>query len=593
MAVPNLHLVLVVFSILASSSVHGYRMDDGKCERITIPMCMDMRYNMTKMPNLLGQTDQKDATIRINEFIPLVQIGCSKLLKFFLCSLYAPMCTEQVDETLIIPPCRSMCLDVKASCEPVLIRFSFPWPDVLDCNNLPQQPDRSSLCMEAPSTTEEPPHNGNPFPGTFTQNTDWIKLLEALNGPGTTRNTDPTPISRNTCSDRYVHVDKLQPNTTCAPRCGVDALFRTKDKQFAEIWMLVWAAICFASTLLTVLTFLLDTSRFRYPERPIIFLSLCYAIYSVAYIMRAIIGPKAISCDVGTSEGRDVEFLIHEGLESTWCIIIFLILYFFGMASCIWWVILTLTWFLAAGRKWGQEAIESMGSYFHLAAWAIPAIKTIVILTMRRVDGDELTGLCYVGHMDKAAQTGFVVAPLAAYLILGTLFLLSGFLALCRIRKNLKHEGTNIRKLEKLMAKIGIFSVLYTVPATCVIGCYFYEQTNLQQWKYESMSTECKIIRYGPQTGQKDCTLDRSIPTIEIYMLKIFMSLVVGISSSMWIWSSKTVSTWTNFFTRTLGRRKSNVPVFPGHSGAAVNQNQRKQIQYQKCAIPAPSMSKV
>jgi len=50
---------------------------------------------------------------QVHEFIPLVHIGCSRLLKFFLCSLYAPMCTEQVDETLIIPACRAMCLQVK------------------------------------------------------------------------------------------------------------------------------------------------------------------------------------------------------------------------------------------------------------------------------------------------------------------------------------------------------------------------------------------------------------------------------------------------------------------------------------------------
>lgn len=38
-----------------------------------------------------------------------------------------------------------------------------------------------------------------------------------------------------------------------------------------------------------------------------------------------------------------------------------------------------------------------------------------------------------------------------------------------------------------------------------------------------------------------DCTLEQSIPSVEIFMLKIFMSLVVGITSGMWIWSSKTV----------------------------------------------------
>lgn len=86
---------------------------------------------------------------------------------------------------------------------------------------------------------------------------------------------------------------------------------------------------------------------------------------------------------------------------------------------CFRWVILTLTWFLAAGLKWGHEAIEMHSSYFHVAAWAIPAVKTIVILIMRLVDADDLTGLCYVGNQQQEALIGFVVAPLATYLLLG------------------------------------------------------------------------------------------------------------------------------------------------------------------------------
>lgn len=83
------------------------------------------------------------------------------------------------------------------------------------------------------------------------------------------------------------------------------------------------------------------------------------------------------------------------------------------------WVILTLTWFLAAGLKWGHEAIEMHSSYFHIAAWAIPAVKTIVILIMRLVDADDLTGLCYVGSQQQEALIGFVVTPLATYLLIG------------------------------------------------------------------------------------------------------------------------------------------------------------------------------
>ncbi len=341
--------------------------------------------------------------------------------------------------------------------------------------------------------------------------------------------------------------------------------------------MICWAVLCLISTTLTVLTFIIDTSRFKYPERPIIFLAVCYAFYSLAYIIRAIVGPNMISCDKVIHHGQTTEFLIQEGLESTWCIVVFLILYFFGMASCIWWVVLTLTFFLAAGRKWGQEAIESLGSYFHLAAWAIPAVKTIVILIMRRVDGDELTGLCYVGNQDRAALTGFVLGPLIAYLVIGTIFILAGFLALFKIRHNLKQDGANIRKLEKLMAKIGIFSVLYTVPATCVIGCFIYELLNVEQFSLMAQSTNCQVVE-----GATDCSLPHSFPAVEVYYLKVFMNLAVGICAAIWVVSSKTISAWTQFFSKLCGKRRKTQVNYQQSANA------RKQIHYQKCTTKPP-----
>ncbi|XP_076466566.1 frizzled-9-like [Babylonia areolata] len=551
--------VLVCALLVTVTGVSGLTLDRphmmGKCEPVTIPMCLNMRYNMTRMPNLVGHSNQKDAAIQVHEFIPLVQIGCSRFLKFFLCSLYAPMCTEMVDETLIITACRSMCLEVKSKCEPILQRFSFAWPNMLACEKLPEKSDpKRNLCMEAPSVTDEPEFDAGTLGSDLDDNVEWRKLFAEFS---IRSRTSTAPVSKeketskgevDLCPPRFVHVEKIEGNSTCAPRCDVDVFFRHQDKQFAKVWMMVWSSLCCLSTTMTVLTFVIDTSRFKYPERPIIFLSLCYAIYSIAFMIRAFTGPEAISCDQAR-DGR--KFLIQEGLESTWCIIVFLLLYFFGMASSIWWVILTLTWFLAAGRKWGQEAIEALSSYFHLAAWAIPAIQTIVILTMRRVDGDELTGMCYVGNQDIGALTGFVLVPLIIYLIVGTIFILAGFVALFRIRSNLKQDGgggPNIRKLEKLMAKIGVFSVLYTVPATCVIGCYFYERMNFSHWQLEA--------RRRPCLSASECPLDRSIPTVEVYMLKIFMSLVVGITSGMWIWSSKTLASWKHFCSGRFRRRK-------------------------------------
>jgi len=57
-----------------------------------------------------------------------------------------------------------------------------------------------------------------------------------------------------------------------------------------------WAWLCFLSTLFTLLTFWVEPSRFRYPERPIVFLALCYNLLSVAYIIRGVVGAENLSC---------------------------------------------------------------------------------------------------------------------------------------------------------------------------------------------------------------------------------------------------------------------------------------------------------
>lgn len=562
--------MLVLLSALLCSAAALDSTKKSQCERIRIPMCENMPYNMTRMPNLMGHTDQEEAAIQAHEFITLVQIGCSKHLKFFLCSLYAPMCTEQVD--IPIPACRSMCEEVKSKCLPVLHRFSFPWPPLLNCSRLPE---KNGLCMEFPDVPEEPNH-------TPDREFDYAKVLESPDLPFFLYNAGAGANSKSVISstksepqclsDRFVYVNKLKDKDdllgACSPMCRlpaskgearIDVLFRSADKVLVEVWMAVWASFCFVSTAFTVLTFWVDMGRFKYPERPIYFLAMCYNIYSVAFLIRLVAGSDAIACDATVTQNKEpVTFLIREGLESTGCIIVFLILYFFGMASSIWWVILTLTWFLAACRKWGHEAIEAMSSYFHLAAWGIPAVKTMVILIMRRVDADEFTGMCFTGNLDPGALLGFVIAPLATYNTLGVVFIFYGFYALFRIRKTMKRDGTNIDKLEKLMVKIGIFSVMYLVPATCVLGCYVYQYCKLDDWIVRALGNGCR---------NDDCSdeLNSSIPNIAVFMLKICMSLIVGISSGMWVWTSKTWHSWCEFCSRPWRRsnRRKNLTYQP------------------------------
>ncbi|KAK2500931.1 hypothetical protein MC885_005000 [Smutsia gigantea] len=432
---------------------------------------MDIGYNRTRMPNLMGHENQREAAIQLHEFAPLVEYGCHSHLRFFLCSLYAPMCTEEVSTP--IPAYRVICEQARLKCLPIMEQFNFKRPDSLDCSKLPSKNDPNYLCMEAPNNGSDEPSRGS-------------GLLSPLFRPQRPHGVQEHPLKDGA------------PGTTLAS----------------------------STAAFTVLTFLIDPARFRYPERPIVFLSMCYCVYSVGYIIRLFAGADSIACDRDSGQ----LYVIQEGLESMGCTLAFLVLYYCGMASSLWWVILTLTWFLAAGKKWGHEAIEANSSYFHLAAWAIPAVKTILFLVMCRVAGEDLTSICYVGSMDVNALTGFVLIPLACYLILGTCFILSGFVALFHIRRVMKTGGENTDKLEKLMVRIGVFSVLHTVPATCVIACYFYERLNEDYWKLLAMQHKCSA---NNQTKNLDCLMAASIPAVEIFMVKIFMLLVVGMTSEL------------------------------------------------------------
>ncbi|XP_038077572.1 frizzled-4-like [Patiria miniata] len=504
-----------------------------QCMPITIKLCQDVGYNVTRMPNLVGHELQQDAELQLQTFTPLIQYGCSSNLRFFLCSVYVPLCTEKVD--IPIGACRPMCERVKNKCEPVLKEFGFNWPATLNCSKFPPQNDARTMCMEAP---DPDPDSTNPDGGP---GGGGMRPIPTIPSPGGPSDRD---CQHKRHPYKWHYVKRYE---QCALRCNQNLLFNSNEKHFAQIWMAIWASVCFLSTTLTVLTFAIDPSRFRYPERPIIFLAICYSVYSIAYVVRLVAGYSKIACD----DDGETSFLISEGLENTGCAVTFLLLYFFGMASSIWWVFLTFTWFLAAGLKWGHEAIQMHSTYFHLAAWGIPFVKTVIVLIMRVVDADELTGMCYVGNQNLDALTGFVLAPLFTYLVLGTLFLLAGFVSLFKIRSVMKNDGTKTDKLERLMVKIGLFSVLYTVPATIVVACHFYERSHRTVWLIAGLT-----------------------PNVEVYMLKIFMSLVVGVTSGMWIWSAKTLVSWRRFtnslFPTICGGKEGNVYVGPGGNETAV-----------------------
>lgn len=583
---------------LANSKTHGAPSSGGgssRCEVITIPMCRGIGYNVTSMPNELNHDTQEEAGLEVHQFWPLVEIKCSPDLLFFLCSMYAPICIEEYLQPL--PPCQSVCERAKAGCAPLMLSYGFSWPDKMACDKFPQHNDPENLCMEQPDHVDLSSHE--------LETASASTVPKPTKKPSGSKKSCPAGKTGKQCKDSLPG-GSFQFNTECSCKCKPPLLaiqkesqwynrssvsvagitncafpchgvfFNPEEREFATLWIGLWSGLCCVSTLMTLTTFLIDTERFKYPERPIVFLSACYFMVSIGYLIRVFLGHDRVACD-----GLMIQYSASGPIP---CTLVFLLIYFFGMASSIWWVVLSFTWFLAAGLKWGNEAITSYSQCFHLAAWLIPTIKSIGVLVMAAVDGDPVAGICYVGNHNADNLRLFVLGPLMVYLFLGTSFLLGGFVSLFRIRNVIKQQGglngrSKADKLEKLMIRIGIFSVLYTVPATIVLACHLYETTFYLDWMKPLVCSCNEPAVLNHRT--------RFRPVYSVLMLKYFMTLAVGITSGVWIWSSKTLGSWKRLWRKIFGSSTSPRPVLinPGVG----NPGQKRMLVKQYGIITTPS----
>ena len=538
-----MHLVIVLVMIPTIASQH-------KCQTLTIESCKGLKYNQTLFPNFENHRTQGMAATLVNHFKPLFKVACSPDLKYFVCTYYAPVCNTL---GILIKPCRSLCESARKNCRHVMERFGYKWPSRLDCDRFPVY-SKTEICVGRNNTKTTPSHTKKSRPTKVSIATRIVKAggtTQIVNVFRTSTSTRAPIMAKFVCpKDQKAPNDlhKFMGESNCGAPCK-NIYFTDNERKISRIWTGFWSTICAASTIFTLLTFFIDMRRFRYPERPIIFLSGCYFVVAIAFFSGFVAKDK-ISCNDPVSEGTNKT--LTQGTKNEGCTVIFMMIYFFYMAASIWWVVLTLTWFLAAGMKWGHEAIENNSQFFHLVAWVIPAVKTIAILVLTEVDGDELTGVCFVGLSSESALRGFVLGPLIVYFFIGTFFLLSGFISLFRVRSVLKNDGDKREKIEKLMIRIGVFSILYMVPAITVIGCLSYEQGNRQKWRqswldaYLRERSKCIVVpgtSCPPVVGEKR-------PDFAVFLVKYLMFLIVGVTSGFWVWSTKTLGSWRRLYTR-------------------------------------------
>jgi len=507
-------MVVILLFLMINFSRLTHAQKYAGCHEIPPHICKTTNYNHSVFPNFFNHASLYEA---MNAFQKSsLNMDCSVSAEDFFCYLYFPLCSDYKKP---IPLCRSYCQSVKNHCG------GFGWPTQINCNDY----EDSEFCY----------------------------------GP---KNECKTKLSKNfTCpndmktTNFYKNSYKFMGQEDCAAPCEEDnLLFWSKDqRRTAVITIGSLSFLCAISTLFTSFTYLIDMKRFHYPERPIVFLSVCYLGVSIAYICGYFLA-DSVSCqkfhtENGCHRSEPIENcpkVVTQGAREAGCTILFMVVYFFSMAGSIWWIVLSFTWFLAAGKKWGHEAIEEKSSYFHAVGWAVPAIQTIVVLISGKIEGDVLSGVCFVGIYNSTDLRNFLLIPLTIYLATGTVFLIAGFHAMYNIRNQMRsdHGTSKVYKLERLMVKIGVFSVLYTVPAACTVACLFYEFYGRDSWQRGWVANNCKEYSIPcPCEFKADA---QNKPSFAVFIIKYSMMLIVGITSGFWIWSAKTVEGWSSLFSK-------------------------------------------
>ena len=462
-------------------------------------------YQSSFFPNNIA-TNPGDATNVVDFYLRRTATGqnCSRYLHLYVCLAARPLCLQQNSTSdsdggklQVRLPCRDFCWRVAADCQDSVsdIRCLYDcnrWPDTDNCISIE---DPLVTTHVTPDPTVDPDTSGGPPEPS----------------------PSPTALQDNSSSS----------SATCPPEA--QTFFTAEAKRFAKGWIAFWSVVCFLSTLVTLLTFLLDTSRFQYPWRPIIYLALSFLVHTLGYFLALIIGPASVTCPGGNYVETDGRWTWNH----TPCIMVFGLLYYSMIAAFLWWLILTLSWFLSSAYKWTNEAISQFAVFYHTAAWVIPLILTISVLAARVVSADELTGTCFLVRSE--AETSFlamlfgIILPLSLFLLVGSIFLCIGLFSVLKIRRFMVNRGKERESiiLEKLMLRIGVYVAIYVIPATVLIGCFIYEIDSQPGW--HPVGDPCT-----------NC----SRPNTAVFMVRVFMFLLTGALTGAWIWSRKTLQSW-------------------------------------------------
>ncbi|XP_044135899.1 smoothened homolog [Bufo gargarizans] len=438
---------------------------------------------------------------------------CWEAIQPLLCAVYMPKCEAGKVEL----PSQGLCLATRGPC--AIVERERGWPDFLKCST-----DR--------------------FPEGCPNEVQNIKFN-----------------SSGRCEAPLVRTDNPKSWYEDVEGCGIQCenpLFTQEEHREMHIYIAIFSSVTIFFTFFTLATFLSDWKNSnRYPAVILFYVNACFFMGSIGWLAQFMDGArKEIVCR-GDGTMRLGEPTSNETLS---CVIIFVIVYYSMMSGVIWFVMLTYAWhtsFKALGTTY--QPLSGKTSYFHLITWSIPFVLTVAILAVAQVDGDSVSGICFVGYKNYRYRAGFVLAPIGIVLVAGGYFLIRGVMTLFSIKSN--HPGLlsekAASKINETMLRLGIFGFLAFGFVLITFTCHFYDFFNQAEWERsfrEYVLCEANVtIATETNKPVPECGI-KNRPSLLVEKINLFAMFGTGIAMSTWVWTKATIIIWKRAWCRILGR---------------------------------------
>ncbi|XP_033726816.1 smoothened homolog [Pecten maximus] len=453
---------------------------------------------------------------------------CWLVVQPFLCSVYVPKCDNT--RGLVELPSKDACQRAHEACK--LVDDVQGWPEFLGCSQ-----------------------------SYFTEDTDCLTSHTYETLTFNTTGVCNVPLIRTTNEDSWYET---------VPGCGIqcqDPFYTDDEHREVHIFIGVFGSICLVCTLFTVLTFLIDwKTSSRYPALILFFINGCFFFCTIGWMAQFSGNARTdIVCKAdGTT--RHGEPKLGSG-ETASCTFVFILVYYFMMAASVWFVMLAYAWhltFKALGTP--RDDLTSKTAYFHIASWCVPLVLTIICLAVSEIDGDSVSGICFVGYREYGYRLGFVVLPLTLCLCAGIVNLIRGLRTLVKLRKDtpdfISDKATS--KIKETIIRLGTFTVLAFVFVLISISIHIYSFSSEQGWKdsfkdYYFCLANVTVTKTVDSSYSRTCAMATrpSIVSVEFHVLAFFGA---GILMSSWSWTKASLLSWERFL-RKVFKKPSNKPV--------------------------------